>query len=174
MPNRVNTLQVETYKKAFKDAGFIIAVGYPKLNVQGIDELRGKLAAIGGKMLFVRNRLADIAMRELGHGAVKNICKEQTAFVWGEDPVSVVRFLVDFKKGRQELLLHGALVEQSVLDSSQVAELAKSPTKQELKSIISGQILHPGGGLSAQFLSGGARVAGQIKKRAEEGDEAAA
>ncbi|MDR2391436.1 MAG: 50S ribosomal protein L10 [Planctomycetota bacterium] len=174
MPNRVNALQVETYVKLFKDAGFIIAVGYPKLNVQGIDELRGRLAAIGGKMFFVRNRLADIAMRKLGYDGVKNICREQTAFVWGEDPVSVARFLVDFKKERQELLFHGALVEKSLLDSNQVVELSKSPTKQELKSIISGQILHLGGKLSAQVLSGGARVAGQIKKRSEAGDEAAA
>ena len=167
MPNLVNKLQVEAYKKTFRNVEFVISVGYPNMNVQGMDELRGKLAAIGGRMLFVRNRLADIAMKELGHGGIMDICKEQTAFVWGEDPVSVARFLVGFRKEHAELLLHGALVEKSLLDSAQVAELSKSPTREELKSIISGQILSVGARISAQLLSGGAKLASQIRKKAE-------
>ena len=173
MPNRINVLQVEQYKQILKDVGFVIAVGYPKLNVAGIDELRGKLAAMGANMLFVRNRLVNIAMKELGHGEVKGICKEQTAFVWGEDPVSTARFLVDFKKEHAELLLHGALLEKALLDSKQVVELSKSPTKEELKSIISGQIIAMGGKLSAQMLAAGGLVASQIEKIAKK-DEAAA
>jgi large subunit ribosomal protein L10 len=173
MPNRINVLQVEQYKKLLKDVGFVIAVGYPKLNVAGIDELRGKLEAMGASMLFVRNRLVAIAMKELGHGDVKDICKEQTAFVWGEDPVSTARFLVDFRKEHAEVQLHGALLEKAVLDEKQVVELSKSPTKEELKSIISGQILAMGGRLSAQMLSGGGLVAGQIEKLAKGDGEAA-
>ncbi len=174
MPNRVNQLQVEQYKREFKDVDFVISVGYPKLNVAGIDELRGKLAAQGCKMLFIRNRIANIAMKELGHGEVKDICKEQTAFVWGEDPVSTARFLVDFKKEHAELLIHGAMVEKSLLDAAQVVDLSKSPTKEELKSIISGQILAMGGKLSAQLLGAGGLVASQIKKIADkDGEEAA-
>jgi large subunit ribosomal protein L10 len=174
MPNKINLLQVGQYKKLLADASFVIAVGFPKLNVAGIDELRGKLAGMNAKMLFVRNRLANIAMKELGHGEVKEICKEQTAFVWGEDPVSVARFLVDFKKEHAELLLHGALLEKAILDSKQVVELSKSPTKEELKSIISGQILAMGGKLSAQLLAGGGLVASQIEKIAKGSDEEAA
>ena len=173
MPNRINILQVEQYKKLLKDVGFVIAVGYPKLNVAGIDELRGKLEAMGASMLFVRNRLVNIAMKELGHGEVKDICKEQTAFVWGEDPVSTARFLVDFRKEHAELQLHGALLEKAILDDKQVIELSKSPTKEELKSIISGQIIAMGGKLSAQMLAGGGLVASQIEKIAK-GDEEAA
>ena len=173
MPNKVNLLQVEQYKRVLKDIGFVIAVGYPKLNVAGIDELRSKLDAMGCKMLFVRNRLVNIAMKELGHGEVKEICKEQTAFVWGEDPVSTARFLVDFKKEHGELLLHGALLENATLDTAQVVELSKSPTKEELKSIISGQLLAMGGKLSAQMLAGGGLVASQIEKIAEKEEDAA-
>ncbi len=174
MPNKINQLQVAQYKKLLKDASFVIAVGYPKLNVAGMDELRGKLAGMNASMLFVRNRLANIAMKELGHGEVKDICKEQTAFVWGEDPVSVARFLVDFKKEHAEVLLHGALLEQAILNTQQVIELSKSPTKEELKSIISGQILAMGGKLSAQMLAGGGLLASQVEKIAKGSDEAAA
>ncbi len=171
MPNRINVLQVEEYKKAFKDAPFVVAVGYPKLKVAGIDELRGKLDAFGGKMLFVRNRLANIAMKELGHGEVKGICKEQTAFIWGDDPVSTARFVVDFKKEHPEILLHGGLLEKALLNEKQVIDLSKSPTKEELKSIISGQILAMGGKLSAQLLSGGGLVASQIEKIAKKDEK---
>lgn len=173
MPNKVNLLQVAQYKETFKDAGFVISVGYPKMNVAGIDELRGKLEAAGGKLMFVRNRLANIALKELGLGEVIGICKEQSAFAWGEDPVSVARFLVKFKEEHKELAIHGALVEKQLLNDAQVVELSKSPTKEELKSIISGQILAMGGKLSAQLLSGGGLVASQIKKIGEK-EEAAA
>ncbi|MDR1613145.1 MAG: 50S ribosomal protein L10 [Planctomycetota bacterium] len=175
MPNRVNGLQVEQYKRTFKDVGFVIAVGYPKLDVKGIDQLRGKLIAAGGKMLFVRNRLAVIAMKELGHGNAAPICDGQSAFVWGEDPAAIARFLVDFKKDHAELLLHGALIEREVLDSGQVIELSKSPTREELKSIISGQIIAMGGKLSAQLLAAGGLVASQIEKigKSDAGGEAA-
>ncbi|MDR1534840.1 MAG: 50S ribosomal protein L10 [Planctomycetota bacterium] len=167
MPNRVNRLQVEAYKKRLGEAGFILAVGYPKLNVKGMDDLRGRLAGLGAKMLFVRNRLVNIALRELGQGEALGICQGQTAFVWGEDPVAMARFLVDFKKERPELQLHGALLENSLLDSAGVLELSKSPTKGELKSIISGQALSRGGNLSSCLLATGARLASQIKNRAE-------
>lgn len=171
MPNKVNQLQVAEYKKTFKSVGFVIAVGYPKLNVHGMDELRGKLAAMNAHMLFVRNRLAAIAMKDLGHGDVAPICNEQTAFVWGDDPVSTARFLVDFKKEHAELLIHGALLEKEILDSKQVVDLSKSPTKEELKSIISGQILALGGKLSAQLLAAGGLVASQIEKIGSEEDK---
>ncbi len=74
----------------------------------------------------------NIAMRDLGHGEVKEICKEQTAFVWGEDPVSVARFLVDFKKEHAELLLHGALLEKAILNDKQVVEECAIETDLEL------------------------------------------
>lgn len=172
MPNLINTVLFEQYKRIFKDVGFVIAVGYPKMNVANMDALRGRLAENGCDMLFVKNRIVNIAMKELGHGEVKEICKEQTAFVWGEDPVSTARFLVDFKKEHAELALHGALVEKSILDSAQVVELSKSPTKEELKSIISGQILCMGGKLSAQLLAAGGLLASQIEKKGKE-EEAA-
>ncbi len=174
MPNKVNILQVEQYKQTFKDADFVIAVGYPKMNVAGIDEMRSKLEAAGCQMMFVRNRLANIAMKELGKGEVLEICKEQTAFVWGEDPVSTARFLVDFKKEHKEVVIHGAMVESQILNSDQVTVLSKSPTKEELKSIISGQILAMGGKLSAILLSGGGLVASQIEKIAKKDEEEAA
>ena len=170
MPNKVNQLQVAEYKKAFQSVSFVIAIGYPKLVVNSINDLRGKLVAIGAKMLFVRNRLANIAMKELGHCDIMSICNEQTAFVWGEDPVSLARFLVDFKKAHAEIKLHGALVEGAVLDSAQVVELSKSPTKEELKSIISGQIVSMGGKLSAQMLAAGGLLASQVEKLGKEKD----
>jgi large subunit ribosomal protein L10 len=170
----VNKLQVEVYKKRFKDASFLISVGYPKLNVKGMDDLRGRLAAQGGNILFIRNRLAVIAVKELGLGDAKAICHEQTAFVWGEDPVSTARFLVDFKKEHAELLIHGALLDQESLGGEAVIALSKSPTREELKSIISGQALAMGGRLSAQFIAAGGLLASQVEKLAsEEGGDAA-
>lgn len=174
MPNRVNELQVMQYKKVFADVTSVISIGYQKLTVKKTDVFRDSLTKKGLKILFVRNRLANIAFKELGLGEVMAICKEQTAFVWGEDPVSTARFLVDSLKEIPELVIHGGLVEKTILDKNRVIELSKSPTREELKSIISGQALSMGARVSAQVLAPARIVAGQIKKIADKEDEAAA
>ena len=172
MPNRVNSLLVADYKKTWSETKALVAVGYPGLPVKKVDALRGELAKRGVRIKFVRNILAAIAFKEMGHPDLSPICVGQTAFAWSEDPVSLARFFVEYQKEHPELKVHGALVEATVVPASGIQSLADSPTKQELKSILSGQALSAGRRLSGQFLAAGSKVAGQIKKMADKEDAA--
>lgn len=176
MPNRINTLLVEQYKKVFANAKSSVAIGYPGLSVLETNELRTEMAAKKFKIKFVRNRLARIAFKELGHGPVEKILSQQSALCWSEDVVSLARYLVDFQKKHPQVQLRGALVDgQTVIGAEAVKSLSKSPTKEELKSIISGQVLAPAGKLSAAFTGMAGKLASQIKKIAEpEGEGEAA
>jgi large subunit ribosomal protein L10 len=116
----------------------------------------------------VKNRIVNIAFKEIGLPEVKDICCNQTAFAYGEDPVAIARFMVDFAKANQSMKVHGAMVEGVILDEAGAKDLAKSPTKEELKSQIVGQALGPGAQLAGALMGPASTIAGQIKSRVEE------
>lgn len=170
MPNRVNNLLMQEYTDRYKNVGAVIAVGYEGLGVEKTNVLRRTLAKKNIRLKLVKNRIAKIAFRELAQADISAILTGQTALADGEDPVSVARTLVDFGKENKELKIRGAFVEATVLDEKGVIGLSKSPTKEELKGIISGQALSPGAKVSGALLGTGAMLASQIKKIADKGE----
>jgi large subunit ribosomal protein L10 len=175
MPNRVNQLLVKQYMKAFEDKSSLISIGYEGLSVESTNAMRNTMVERGYGLLFVKNRIANIAFKEMGRPDISAMCEGQTAFADSEDPVSLARFLVDFRKEHKEIKIHGALVENTVVNEAGVIDLSKSPTKAELKGMISGQALSPGAKVSGALLGAGAMLASQIKKLAdgESGETAA-
>lgn len=168
MPNKVNQLLLKEYKVKFAGVQSLIAIGYAGMPVNAQNKLRRELAEKKAKFYFVKNRLVNIAFKEMDLPEVKQICQGQTAFVFGEDPVSVARYLVDkAKESEGKLQLHGALVENTLLNSAQTLELSKSPTKDELKSQIVGQALAPASKLAGAIIAAGGKIAAQIKTHVE-------
>jgi large subunit ribosomal protein L10 len=169
MPNRINRILMDYYKTFFKDSPSVVSIGYPGQTVHETNALRTALEKAGFDILFVRNNLVSIAFKELGHGQVDKILDTQTALCIGGDIVSLARFLVDFQKKHEKVVLRGALVDgAAIVGESAVKGLAKTPTKEELKSIISGQILSVGARLSGSIISIGGKLASQIEKKSKE------
>ncbi len=177
MPNRINRLLLKEYLDEFREADSLISIGYEGLPALLTDKLRADLASRGIKLKFVKNRIAAIAFKELGHGDVKSICLGQTAFaVGGDDPVGLARFFVDFGKENKALKIHGALVEKTILDEAGVTALSQSPSKAELKAQLVGQALGPGGKVAGALMGPARKIAGQLKtliEKLEKGTEAA-
>jgi ribosomal protein L10 len=63
--------------------------------------------------------------------------------------------------------LKGGVMDGESLTAEKVLEISKWPNRLEQISLLVGQILGPGAGLSAQLLGAGAKVAGQVKKLIE-------
>lgn len=177
MPNLVNELLLKTYMERFADVAGVVAVGYPGMKANDIHAFRDKLAAAGIALTVVKNRIVNLAFKELGLPEVAPICQGQTAFATGEDVVALARFMVDFRKEQPLLQIHGAMVEGTILDEPATVALSKSPTKEELKGQIAGQALAPGSNLSGALVGPARLIAGQIKahiEKLEDGGEAAA
>jgi large subunit ribosomal protein L10 len=172
MPNVVNRLLLQEYKQAFSDAENFVTIGYEGLEANDTHALRDDLAKNNIPMLLVKNRIAALAFDELGKGDIKEICSDQTGIASGEDPVALARFFVDLRKANDKIKIHGAIVEGQILDEKDVVTLSKSPNKEELKSIISGQALSPGAKLSGALIGPGGLLAGQIKSMIEKREEA--
>lgn len=168
MPNRINQLLLEEYKDLFKGLQNMISIGYEKLPMKKQMQMRDEMAAQGIQFCFVKNRVANIAFKELGLPDVMDICIGQTGFAYGEDPVAIARYMAAFAKANSEVKIHGGMVEATVFDEAGAKSLATSPTKEELKSQLVGQILSAGGNVVAAAMGPAQTIAGQLKARIEE------
>lgn len=167
MPNRINQLLLAEYKSRFEGLQNVITIGYEKLPMKKQGQMRNEMAEKGIKFCFVKNRLANIAFKELGLPEVLSICSGQTGFAYGEDPVAIARYVVEFAKQNPEVKIHGGMVEATVFDEAGVKSLSTSPTKEELKSRLVGQILSAGGNVAGALMGPASTIAGQIKARIE-------
>lgn len=180
MPNRINELLVQQYKKTFANVPSVVSIGYPKMDVHKTHALRNALAAQGYELLFVKNRIANIAFKEMGvEGGIMGMVNGQSAFAFGgEDPVALARLLVQFQKEHPELVLHGALIDGVVVGPEGAQLLAKSASKPELQSQISGQLTATARAIASAVLAPANQIASQIKtlienKEKDEGGSAA-
>ena len=119
--------------------------------------------------LTVKNALARQALHRLGVEALDPVLEGPSTLVWGgEDVVALSKEIARWAKELKVIEIKGGAVEGESLDADDVQALSKSPGREELLSIISGQILGPGSKLVAQLLGPGGQLAGQIKSKAED------
>ncbi|GHT02677.1 50S ribosomal protein L10 [Planctomycetales bacterium] len=173
MPNRVNKLLVKEYRARFAGVQNLVSIGYEGLEVNAQRKMRNAIADSGVNFCFVKNKLANIAFKEMGLPEIKSICAGQTALVFGEDPVAIARLLTGFAQENDKLKIHGGLVEGTVIDANGVAALAKSPTKDELKAQIVGQALSPARNVAGALVSPASNIAGCVKALVEKLEQAA-
>jgi len=175
MPNRINKLLFQEYTKFFGKAAAVFSIGYEGTTAVDVDKFRGKIEAGKYNVLFVKNRIANAAFKELGIENVISICKGGQAALLStdEDPVALARFLVESAKEMSTLKLRGAVVEGTILDGKAVDSLSKGMSKNELKGKIVGQAMSPGANVAGAILGAGARIAGQLKSRIEDLEKSA-
>ena len=139
--------------------------------------LRQRLRKKSIHLLVVKNSLAARATQgtrlEKAFGDVGGT----TALIWGgEDIISLAKEVVSIAEDKnfEPFVAKGGVMDGQPLGADQVKAVSKWPSRKEQLSILSGQILSVGATLSGQLLSGGSKLASQIKKKSEEGGEAAA
>jgi len=127
--------------------------------------------------LAVRNTLARRALESLGVSGLEKALEGPSTLVYGgEDVVALSKEITKWAKEIDKLKIKGGSVEGQALDEAGVETLSKSPSREEILSLISGQLLAPAANLSAALLGPGGTLCGQIKQLAdkEDGDGEAA
>ncbi|MBI4431844.1 MAG: 50S ribosomal protein L10, partial [Candidatus Omnitrophica bacterium] len=67
MPGKANELMLSDIEKEFSDASHIFFGRFSGLKVPDLFELRTSLRSAGRRCLVVRNQLARLALKKLGH-----------------------------------------------------------------------------------------------------------
>ncbi len=169
MSKYVKALITEAYRKRLAGVSEAILVNVIGMKANTTVKLRSQLRQKGINLLVVKNSLACRATAGTPLAALFEGISGPCAICWGgDDIVSLTKEVVRLAKDDQfkPFQVRAGLVAGRRLSPEQLEEVSKWPTRQELLSMLSGQIIGVGGKLSAQLLGVGGRLASQIEKLA--------
>jgi len=126
--------------KASKSA---VVVEYRGLTVKEVTDLRRELRKDGIEFKVYKNSFAQRAAADLGYDKLTSSLSGPNAIAFGDDAVVPSRILAKFAKKHKMLVLKGGVVEGTVLDAAQIAEVAALPGRDGMYSQILGMLQSP-------------------------------
>lgn len=173
MPNFINKAITREYEDAFPGAIDTLVLQPVGMNVEDATRFRVKLSAAGLRMRVVKGALARRVFEARGLKGLDALFSGPAAVVERSDPaaevelvaVAAARVVAAWRKesGNELPAVKGGVLDGEVLARARAEALSKLPTRADLQSRLSGQLLAPGRRLSAQLLAPGGRFAGALK-----------
>lgn len=134
-----------------KEAKSVVLINYSGLNVKAQQDLKARLAAVGGRMIVVKNTLLKRA------GQTANLDKDmlddtvlqgQTALVLAsEDPIAPIQALGKFAKEHELPKFKVGIVEGSFQNEAELTKLSALPGRDVILGQLLGALIAPQYGL---------------------------
>ena len=134
---------VSDYADIFESAGVVVVTHYSGLSVPQMDDLRHRMASVGGVVKVTKNRLMKRALEGTSAENVSVLFNGPTAIAYSADPVAAPKIAAEFAKENDNLVICGGIMEQTVLDADEVKNLAALPSLDELRGRIVGLLNAP-------------------------------
>ncbi|MEA3415577.1 MAG: 50S ribosomal protein L10 [Thermodesulfobacteriota bacterium] len=134
---------VEDIRKRFLESKVLILTDYKGLDVEKINELRGKLKQSGVEYKVVKNALLIRASEETDISLIKDSFKGPSAVALScDDPVSPAKILTEFADKHELLEIKVGVMNGKILDLSTIKKLSALPSREallgSLLSVMSG------------------------------------
>ena len=144
MPKPEKEKIVSELKEKIDSANSILLTDFTGLNVEEISELRDQLRDSSIEYRIVKNTLTRISVEELGMNQILNYLDGPTAIAFGLDnPLSPAKIISEYAKKNKKPTVKAFFLDGQIYESSQVAEIAKTPDKKVLQSQLLGTISAP-------------------------------
>lgn len=156
MPAQYKVDQVAELKELFSGVEAIFVAEYRGLTVAQASALRKAIRSAGGKAKVARNRLAEIALDEVGLAKDVKMMKGPNLYVAAAmNSPAVAKAIKDFSelKENSAFVIKGGVMGKNVLSLDNVKALAAMPSRDELIAKAVGSIASPLRGL-VTVLSG--------------------
>lgn len=139
---------VSELEEIYKASDSVIITHYHGLTVEQISNLRKVLRENGAFFKVVKNTLSKIAAAnaELQHN--DQLFSGPTAIAYSKDPVAAAKGVVEFAKANDNLKVIGGVVNNKILSASEVQQLAKLPSLDQLRAKIVGILQAPAASLA--------------------------
>lgn len=136
---------VEKLTQDFQSSNVAISTKVTGLSVNQLTSLRAHLRTNGLSYQVIKNTLANIAAENAGKPEFKDLMDGPTGLVIGSgDPIESLKLLVSFVKNNDmDVSIFAIAMEGLTYDSSQVIELAKLPSRNELLTNFVGLLASP-------------------------------
>jgi len=136
---------VEDFRGRLQDSPAIFLTDFSGLDVKSMTRLRDELRKNGAEYMVVKNRLVRLALQELDIPDLSEWLNGPTGVIIGHaGPVEAAKAVADFAKDHNDRpAFKVGVLENSVLDPSQIERLAKLPNKETLLAMLAGVLEAP-------------------------------
>lgn len=146
----------------------VIAADFRGLTVSELGELRTGLAEADTQFTVVKNTLARRAASENGAEELVQHLTGPTGLAWvAGDPALAAKVLDKFAAGHADgFIIKGGLLEGAPISASEIGQLAKLPSRDELIAKLAGGVASPLTGLAGglnNLIGGLARSLGALQ-----------
>ncbi len=141
--------QKETFVADFKErldrTSVFYVTDFTGLNVKAMTELRQKLKASGAEYLVAKNRLVKRALEGTEFPDLGDALTGPSGVILGyADVVETTKVLADFAKENEDRpSFKLGVLENKILDESQIQKLAKLPPREQLLAELAGAMEAP-------------------------------
>lgn len=120
----------------FESAESAIVVGAGGLTVEEAQNLRNLFREEEIRLVFVKNRLARVALERVGMGPLGDVLDGASAIaVGGEGAIAISKIVIEQKKAMKRLRVLGGIIDGEVIDEAGVKTLSTMPGKKDLQAM---------------------------------------
>jgi len=168
--------EVDELRELLESSTAVVTADHSGVLVGQMTDLRRALREQGVKFRVVKNRLVARAADAAGMPDVMEIVQGPTALAFGfADPAAPAKALTEFiNRSKVEIKIRGGLLGNRTLSTEEVMALSALPSKEQLVSMLLGQMNSPISGL-AMVLNGPVAALTRVLQRhvdAQAGDGA--
>lgn len=144
--------QVAELRADFETVQGAVLADFKGLSVRDITEIRRAFREQGVSIRVVKNTLARIATQGTKLEVIGKDFVGTTAIAYSkEDPVAPARVAEKCAKGKDKFIVKGGYVDGTRLDPQGVEQLAKLPSREELRAKLLGTLSAPASQLVRVF-----------------------
>jgi len=161
---------VEELGQIFESSGAVVVAHYAGLTVAEMQDLRGRMRAVGGSVRVAKNKLAKIALEGKPNASIADLLTGMTVLAFSEDPVAAAKVSEDYAKDNKKFVILGGAMGETFLDRAGVEAVSKMPSREELISSIVGCIGAPAANIAGAIGAPASNIASiltTIEERAE-------
>ena len=145
MPAQYKVEEVKKLVSKLENAKAVVFVDYRGVTVNEDTELRRSARDNGVEYFVAKNRLVQLALKEVGiNEEFGTLLEGATSFAVGyEDGVAPSKIVYEFNKKFKKLEIKGGYVDGAIADKEKIEALAKLPSREELLGQIAYGLLSP-------------------------------
>ena len=135
---------VEEVNIQLEKSDYVYLTNYSRITVEETEELRSKLAEVGAEFHVVKNSIFNVAAKARELPDMKDWLSGPTAIVvGGNDPSGVAKALGKFFKDKEKVELKGGALNNRLLNTDEIEQLAKLPGLDSLRAQLMGLLNTP-------------------------------
>ena len=133
---------VEDFRERLQESPAIFLTDFTGLDVKSMTVLRAELKKTGAEYLVVKNRLLLLALQGMEFPDLSAWLTGPTGVVLGRTgPVEAAKTIADFAKSHDDRpAFKVGVLDNVVLDASQIQQLAKLPPRDQLLAMLAGAL----------------------------------